>query len=451
MSKTNEQDQQFARLVSALLERVNAFAGDQINPTLTSAFDALQLIDGKVTRKNLKRHRSTLLCAAASMVKFADAFKSSSYDPLRHVLHSNAINLVMVVVESLEAEGDKKAADALFRTAYDYAKLMKSWNEDFPAESLILGSLGFNEHKAPVKLVADVAETRRRLVAYHGVIKENLSRIDANLGSCEHILRGIISKRDSVLHLFEMDLGDHILYFRPGKPYCFGTAASWIATLRQHIDGIDREKADEATVNRSRRAILVAQMVEGYVKATLAHAYVEYWRSYEGYESFSVLGHQALAYAEACRGNNFTYFGPLALIRQEEPITERSEGHIRMLIGYGEAALAYAEALHCQMRLVPTASRAVKAIVPVKVAKTEKNAEPEAKPERFPSINSYVNLETSTQEEIASSHCLATGEDMREDAAYGRGRRDIVNPKQRIVGFDRGRGGRNSKKKRRSA
>ncbi len=65
-----------------------------------------------------------------------ETITSNSYNPLRNALINNAVNLVMMVVESLAAEGDQKTSGSVFTTAYGRSKLMNELGRKYSQEAI---------------------------------------------------------------------------------------------------------------------------------------------------------------------------------------------------------------------------------------------------------------------------------------------------------------------------
>lgn len=277
-----------------------------------------------------------------------------------------------------------------------------------------------------------------------------LAEIAGNISLAKHVLSESESLRNSALHQFEISSNTHILRLRPETPYCFKTAASWLAAGKQYIGEIDHATAHQSILNRSKRAIVVANLVAARVKAALASAYVEYWKGAKAMKNYEVLAHQAMAYAEACCGDNWTYFAPLVLIRPDEPLSERSAANLRLLMDYGNASFAYATCLHAQMLVAPVRKQ-LPQFTPVEVERTD-GEDAVIEPAAFPPVRAY-NIEQPgvSQEEIASQHGLFTGWDLREDAWLRIGQSSHIYPKQRLVGFARNRSGKSHKRSKKVA
>ncbi len=129
----------------------------------------------------------------------------------------------------------------------------------------------------------------------------------------------------------------------------YTAALMWTATGRKYIEEFDQPESTETAVNRSKRVVYICHLALARVKACLAHLYVDHWKGAKGLRQFEVLGEQAIAYAQMINGYNWLYYSPLVLIRPEEPLCHEAKQYVAKLLGYGDAALAYALCLHTQM------------------------------------------------------------------------------------------------------
>jgi hypothetical protein len=168
---------------------------------------------------------------------------------------------------------------------------------------------------------------------------------------------------------------------------------------------------------------------------------VEYFKDAEALPAFEVLAYQALAYASTVLGDNWLYYAPLVMICPEEPTTKEVENAIMHLSQRGNAALAYALCLKAQIETEPVRKQPP-AFAPYDLEKTE---EKQIEPITWPPCRArYSGLLDRTQSEIAGSHMEETADCFRR--SWDRPGTYLI-PKERLVGFARGRGGQAHRKK----
>lgn len=437
------------RTVESVLARAQASLGN-FDTFLTAIYDAVALIDASLTADNVIEHAPVLVATAKKIAELADTLKSNSYNELRWTLTNLAINYLMLVVEALEnstTQGKGDEAKALAEgLVYEYTARLTRWDEEFPPCARILGRLAWSGYTAP-KLVADRESAAERTTKFHEARQKLVRKIERNLEHSEYLRREMQSLIDSCERLFEIDMGDDIVRLRAETPYSIRSARSWVLAAQKFAEGIDKNDLSEGNINKSARAITAHHLAEAQVKSLLAYCYVEYWKSGPGYRNFEVLGHNALAYAEAVYEDNWDYFAPLALCKLNEKLADDVAADVRRLNKYADAALAYAMCLDAQMRILPERQQPP-VFKSVRVAKVEQ----ELKPAEFPSVGAFVES-LKTQADARDFHITTIGDNKREDAwlssrGIGCWKAPRIYPKQRLTGFDRVRGGNSHKKTR---
>jgi hypothetical protein len=433
--------EKFDRLVSALLALVCDFKSDNKEAAVTSAFDALQLIDS-LTEEEVDQHHSLLRAAAASLNSLRQKLGSPDDSSLRAVLTNNALNLQFLVIESLERKGDKKAADKDLNWAYEYAKMLARAPDIFPDKERILNRFCVGDHKGMEKRMADLKKASWRLVELHRNRQKWKDRIQANLFCARQIINAVIEKRNEARRLFEIDCRHHVVRLRDHTPDVFTAAERAIRYGEQQIQLIDAMVPADSVCNRSYRAIHLSMLVSAYVKASLAFAYVEYYEECEAFKDYKVLAQQARAYAEAVQDNNWTYYAPLVHIRPDEPITAEALHCVRVLIKFGEAAYAYARCLQAQMDIAP-ARKQPSSPGFTRVKKTDELLEPMIWP---PVAFDDKHRPELTQAQMIELHNAAVGRDLYEGHHLGYGHRSQYQSATRLVGFYGSRGGKKHRK-----
>lgn len=434
------------RTVESVLARATDSLGN-FDVFLTAIYDAVKLIDGAVTTKNAHKHAPLLVATAQKIAELADTLKSHSYNELRWTLTNLSINYLMVVVEALERKNKQAEAKALVEgLVYELSTRITKWDEEFAPERRILGRLGWQEHSAP-KLTCNREAAVERIHTFHEARAILVRKIERNIAHSEYLRREMQSLIDSGQRMFEMDMGGDILRLRAETPYSFKTMKRWVLAAERYAASIDTKDLSEANINKSARVINVHHLAEAMVKSLLAYCYVEYWKSGPGYRNFEVLGHNALGYAEAVYEDNWDFFAPLATCKAHEKLDEESARDLRLLNKYADAALGYAMCLDVQMRVLPQRQQPPQ-FKHVRVAKPEQPEE--LKPAEIPSIGAFCES-LKTQAEAREFHIGTTGDNKREDAwlGIGRSRGPRIYPKQRLIGFDRLRGGSSHKGKKR--
>jgi hypothetical protein len=240
-------------------------------------------------------------------------------------------------------------------------------------------------------------------------------------------------------------------------------AQSALAALELYINSKLNVEAptEEQLVHFSKRKWHVATLLEAFIKASLAQAYVELWKDVPAYKQYGALGHQALAYADCTKGDSWDFLAESVFYRPGEKLIDEVENNVRLLSRYAEAALSYGRALHCQMHVVPARLLGEK-FEPVAVATEDELAiEPMKLPvpadavhdlsqERFREIHMESVRDNKLRDtcygynkgKVHPSGYLQNSGDVPE-SCYGHSRVKLTAPLQRLVGFHRSRGGRN--------
>lgn len=434
------------RTVESVLARANDNLGN-FDVFLTAIYDAVALIDGTVTTKNIHKHAPVLVAAAKKIAELADTLKSNSYNELRWTLTNLAINYLLLVAESLERKHKvAEAKDLVEGLVYEYTRRLADWNEEFAPDRRILGRLAWNEHSAP-NLNCNREAAVERITKFHKEREKLVRKIERNIEHSEYLRRQMETLIGSGERLFEMDMGADILRLRAETPYSFKTMRRWVLAAEQYAASIDTKDLSEANINKSARVITVHHLAEAMVKSLLAYCYVEYWKTGPGYRNFEVLGHNAIGYAEAVNEDNWDFFAPLATCKVHEKLDEESARALRLLNKYADTALAYAMCLDAQMRVLPQRQQPPQ----FKHVRVPKPQQAELlTPAEIPTIGDFCES-LKTQAEARDFHVSRTGDDKREDAWYfKRSRAPRTYPKQRLIGFDRLRGGNSQKGKKRS-
>lgn len=428
------------RTIESVLQRANENAGS-FGPFLTAIYDAVALIDQSVKRKTIVKNAPALVAAAKGIATLADTLRSNSYNELRWTLTNISINYLMLVVEGLERAHKVDEAKALFEgVTYEYAKRLTNWDEDFVPSSRILKEFSWQTHVGP-QLTCDRESARKRITEYHEARQKRVKKIERNLEHSEFLRREMQQLIASCERMFEWDMGDEIVRLRAETPYAIRTAKSWVLAAQKFAEGIDRQDVSDANIAKSARVISAHHLAEAQVKCALASAYVEYWKTGSGYRNFEVLGTNALAWAETMEEGNWDYFAPLVFCRMHEKLDEETEKEVRHMSRCADTALAYAMCLDAQMRVLPLRQQPEK-FNQVRVAKDEV----EVKPAEFPTVGEWAEKTLKSQKDIRDWHVPNTGDDKREDAWLGRGKKRNY-PKQRLIGFDSLRGGSSHKSK----
>jgi len=425
----------FRRTVDAVLQSAVQKLPD-IDLAVTAIFDGVALLD---SRRNVDV--DTLKGAALTIVEFANTFKSASYDPLRHVLINLGLNYQMIVVEKQRILGQEDEAAQQLLFAHGYAVMLAGWDEHFPPSGRILGKLSWNEHKAPA-LVCSIEEARAELIEYHGRLKEKLDRAQRNCDMARFIMSDSQSLINSCRRQFELRFSDRTVVLRPDVDYrdTLDFAERVLAGGEAYLKRVD-VLCTEESVNRSARAVTVASLADAKIKSILAGVYVRYWEKTPGYRDYEVLGEQARAYADACTGNNWTFFVPPAFYRPTEPLLAATQHDVDRQLEYGELALNYAMCLNMQMKVMPRWKHQFKLPEPVTLP-----VEPPVALEPF----RFNDPDNGNDDQAAYRkwHHYITGENLRENSWLRIGHRDGPSPKHRLVGFAYSRGGQKHKHKR---
>lgn len=175
----------------------------------------------------------------------------------------------------------------------------------------------------------------------------------------------------------------------------------------------------------------------------MALSLVEYWRNDSEFKRFSSLAHQVEAYADQCTGENWVFFAPLVMMKEEEPLDEASAKYLRLLMSYACTALAYAQALDAQMQVLPHWRRvSANSFAPVEEEIKDEEA---VVPAEFPPVKASGDPAFFSQEAIARQHMISVGEDLRENAWLGIRQQRPIRPFHRLVGFQFKRGGQRSR------
>lgn len=266
---------------------------------------------------------------------------------------------------------------------------------------------------------------------------QNLDRSRMNIKDAETVLDDAAQLVRITRVLFELELGDEVIRYRPELPGEFKEADSMILFGRNRITTTSIDDSP-VSANRTRRLWLMAELIRAYVRAKMADVYVEYWRESKGLKHFGVLAHQATAFALAVHFDNWDYFAPLVFVAEDEPITDENKQHLCWLVDHGQAALAYALCLNAQMNVLP--GRMHKKYAQVRGPKPVEN---QLEPAKWPELTSWAR---GTQNEIATAHISAVGDDKREQSWYFNRKHPGVHPKMRLTGFARTRGGGSKRK-----
>lgn len=277
-----------------------------------------------------------------------------------------------------------------------------------------------------------------RLQSLQEAESRNHSTIVINLDSATGCLHEAFVLVEDCLHQFELpDFKDSVWRLRPTTPVSLHRAGAIIAAGHDYISAIPRDASDLTTVAASARAMDVASLIAARAKAFVAQAYIQLWQEAKAYVQYGVLGHQAEAYAQYAH-ENWELDAPGVLLRPNEPLCEKSREYLSHFCRLADCAHSYALCLHNQMRLVPR-HHGLPAFEPVKAP----SVDPGIAPEVLPQVSPYHGDENLNQEAIVSRHRINLCEDRREVSHFcSNFRNRRLYPKQRLVGFDRARGGR---------
>lgn len=263
-------------------------------------------------------------------------------------------------------------------------------------------------------------------------IKLNADLADTIIDDIETAIR-----RAAMLFTVELMRG-HLKLRDAVEPLSMRQARGTILACGSYAEAMTADGAD-GEINVSKRKVQVARLFHSYALACVAEAYVDYWRDEPGYKNFQVLGHQALAYAGAVKGDNWEFFAPPLFFRPHEPLLAESESNLNYLERYAQAALGFAQALHGQMMVLPKRERRVP-FEPVLLTDEEK--------QQMTPIFITVKIadaelqERFTQERLLELHREDTRDWLMRESAYGRPVHRSTNPMQRMAGFTRKRGGK---------
>jgi hypothetical protein len=409
-----------------------------ISGALASIYQIVQVLDQEVSAETIPEHTAAFTTAGNAIFAFAGTFHSPSYDELRWTLTNLAINYLMLVLENQEGTDSHD----LLALAYGYSTELRRWDESCPPSHRILGRLAWQNFTAP-KHLCNVETARQKLEVVRKKQEKLKSKIDLNLSLADSKLSSLDMSIFQLQLLFEMDLGEEILWRRPDLKNApsLDSARAWLATGKKHREEFDRQNINEATVNCSARVLTVCDLVEIQVKSALARGYVAYWEGCAAFKNFAVLAEQALAYAQQATGNNWDFYVPPALVRPEEPLLEAVDKEVSMLSNFAEASLSYALCLNAQMNVQPKRSL-YPPMEPVRIAASERL--PVIARELPEVIGSALSL--PSQKAIGDYHRYFMGEELKENARN----RLVLCPKKRLVGFE-GQRGRGNKKRRRQA
>ncbi|MBS2010670.1 MAG: hypothetical protein JST01_26710 [Cyanobacteria bacterium SZAS TMP-1] len=440
--KPNQTPEHYSRVVSAVLERgrvavlEKAASASHSDEAVTAAFDAVALIDTMIKRRNLHHYTEVLVTAARGLVAIVDCGDRCAHAIERDILLNLAINFQMVAVESLDKQGKHDDARSLLRAACAVAAKLSRWQHDSRPKVRVLDQLSWDNRPAP-RLLCDVAVARERLSMMQEEVRTNLRAIETNLSGAQLLLDESDALLSTCKSKFELANTDATVWrLRPTTPRALTEAQAILAAGARWIETIDRKSGDDGTVRQSTRAVAVARLVGARAKAFIAEAYVEYWQGARGLDQFGVLGHQALAYAGYVH-SNWAFDAPLMLLRPQEELCPASEDYLRRACQLADCAHAYALCLDGQMSVLP-AKMQLPAFEPVKAAVAERAPYVV----ELPLIKEGPGTAHLSQLELGTMYRRETADDLREISAYTPSRQRTIFAKQRLVGFERSRGGK---------
>jgi hypothetical protein len=295
-------------------------------------------------------------------------------------------------------------------------------------------------------------------------MQTNQQQIEDNLSLAQHIASGLrYSAIPTVANLFVCSFPEKTYLLHPkGLSKHVREAQEALAALEQYLERKLNVEApsEEQLVHFSKRKVHVAKLLEAYIKASLAQAYVELWNDVPAYNQYGALGHQALAYADCTKGDNWDFFAAPVFYRPEEALLEEIENNVRLLSRYGEAALSYGRALHGQMGVAPArllgerfeplvVPTEDKPVVPMSLPEMDDTAQGLSQ-ERFREIHVDSVRDDKVRDscygynngKVRPSGYLQSTGDVPE-SCYGHSRVKSTAPLRRLVGFHTTRGGRN--------
>lgn len=295
-------------------------------------------------------------------------------------------------------------------------------------------------------------------------MQPNQQQIEDNLSLARHIASGLrYSAIPTVANLFVWSFPEKTYLLHPkGLSSHVREAQAALAALELYLQRKLNVEAptEKQLVHFSKRKVHVAILLEAYIKASLAQAYVDLWKDVPAYNQYGALGHQALAYADCTKGTNWDFFAEPVFFRPDEALLEETENNVRLLSRYAEAALSYGRALHGQMGVAPARLLGEK-FEPLAVATQEKPVVPMSLPEVGDDVNGLsqerfreIHMDGVRDDKVRDScyghnagkvrpsgYLQSTGD--VPESCYGHSRVMSTAPLQRLVGFHKARGGRN--------
>lgn len=208
-----------------------------------------------------------------------------------------------------------------------------------------------------------------------------------------------------------------------------------------------------SALERAQRAECLARIFEARVQAAIAIDKTSFWKTFKASRHWEVLGHQAIAYAQALE-SHWEWIVPLICHRPDRPLDERTVNDVWHIKRMGDAAENYAKCFEAQVLLSPRGDIKLPPCPPVQ--RLPRPDTGKLVPATLPVIlNEFGNL---TPAEVRSSFLVQWGDDAREDNWLRQrgwlsqlpdaGTR--LYPKMRLAGFATRGSGRGHQRRRKS-